>query len=35
MTDENDVVTFIDPNEVNVNINRFVVDEVLVHIKTK
>jgi hypothetical protein len=35
MTDENDVVAFIDPNEVNVSINRFVVDEVLVHIKTK
>ncbi len=33
MVDEDDVVAFIDPNEVNRSINRFVVDEVLVHMK--
>ncbi len=29
---EDDVVTLIDPNEVNRSINSFVVDEIVVHI---
>jgi hypothetical protein len=32
MANEDDVIAFIDPNEVIRSINRFVVDEILAHI---